>query len=118
MKVYIDNELVVPERWRTAWNPNSYKFAVNLEAGKRVPLKLSLIHIQMCIRDSIIGDLKEAFEKQGLIFGLSSHKDENAWFYNGGMKFASDVRDATNTLYGRRYDDEVYTCLLYTSRCV
>ncbi len=40
MKVYIDNRPVVPERWRTAWNPNSYKFAVNLEAGKRVPLKI------------------------------------------------------------------------------
>ena len=39
-KVYIDNKLVVPERWRTAWNPNSYKFSVNLEAGKRVPLKV------------------------------------------------------------------------------
>ena len=39
-KVYINNELVVPERWRTAWNPNSYKFAVNLEAGKRVPVKI------------------------------------------------------------------------------
>lgn len=40
VKVYINNELVVPERWRTSWNPNSYKFAVNLEAGKRVPLKI------------------------------------------------------------------------------
>lgn len=40
VKVYIDNQEVVPERWRTAWNPNSYKFAVNLEAGKRVPLKV------------------------------------------------------------------------------
>lgn len=39
-KVYIDNKLVVPERWRTAWNPNSYKFAVNLEAGKKVPLRI------------------------------------------------------------------------------
>lgn len=39
-KVYIDHKLVVPERWRTAWNPNSYKFSVNLEAGKRVPLKI------------------------------------------------------------------------------
>ena len=39
-KVYINNELAVPERWRTAWNPNSYKFAANLEAGKRVPLKI------------------------------------------------------------------------------
>lgn len=41
VKVYLNNELVVPERWRTAWNPNSYKFAVHLEAGKRVPLKSS-----------------------------------------------------------------------------
>ena len=40
VKVYLNNEPVVPERWRTAWNPNSYKFAVHLEAGKRVPLKI------------------------------------------------------------------------------
>jgi len=40
-KVYIDNELVVPERWRTAWNPNSYKFAANLEAGKKHKIKLN-----------------------------------------------------------------------------
>lgn len=42
-KVYINNELVVPERWRTAWNPNSYKFSVDLEAEKRVPLKVEWI---------------------------------------------------------------------------
>ena len=40
VKVYLNNEPVVPERWRTAWNPNSYKFAAHLEAGKRVPLKI------------------------------------------------------------------------------
>jgi len=40
VKVYLNNELIVPERWRTAWNPNSYKFAVNLEAGKRIPLRI------------------------------------------------------------------------------
>lgn len=39
-KVFVNNEEVVPERWRTAWNPNSYKFSVNLEAGKRVPVKI------------------------------------------------------------------------------
>lgn len=38
--VYIDGKEVVPERWRTAWNPNSYKFSVELEKGKRVPLKI------------------------------------------------------------------------------
>jgi alpha-D-xyloside xylohydrolase len=40
MKVYVNDELVVPERWRTAWNPNSYKFTVRLEAGQRVPLRI------------------------------------------------------------------------------
>ncbi len=40
MKVYIDNELVVPERWRTAWNPNSYKFDVEMAAERRVPIRI------------------------------------------------------------------------------
>ncbi len=40
MSVFIDGKEVVPERWRTAWNPNSYKFAVNLEGGKKVPVKI------------------------------------------------------------------------------
>ncbi|KGO95128.1 TIM-barrel domain-containing protein [Flavobacterium subsaxonicum] len=40
VKVYLNNELVVAERWRTAWNPNSYKFAIPLQAGKRVPLRI------------------------------------------------------------------------------
>lgn len=39
-KVYINNELVVPERWRTAWNPNSYKFNVSLIEGKQVPVRI------------------------------------------------------------------------------
>ena len=39
-EVYINNVKVVPERWRTAWNPNSYKFTVNLEKGKRVPVRI------------------------------------------------------------------------------
>ncbi len=39
-KVEIDGKEVVKERWRTAWNPNTYKFTVKLEKGKRVPIKL------------------------------------------------------------------------------
>lgn len=39
-KLYIDGKEVVPERWRTAWNPNSYKFAVNLEKGRKHKIKL------------------------------------------------------------------------------
>ncbi len=38
--IYIDGKKVVDTRWRTAWNPNSYKFSVDLEKGKRVPVKI------------------------------------------------------------------------------
>jgi alpha-D-xyloside xylohydrolase len=40
VKVYIEDELVVPERWRTAWNPNTYKFSKELEKGKKYNLRL------------------------------------------------------------------------------
>jgi len=39
-EVYINNVKVVPERWRTAWNPNCYKFSANFEKGKRVPIRI------------------------------------------------------------------------------
>jgi alpha-D-xyloside xylohydrolase len=39
-KVYINNELIVPERWRTAWNPNTYKFSKELEQGKKYSIRL------------------------------------------------------------------------------
>ena len=38
--VTIGDEVVVPERWRTAWNPNAYKFTVHLEAGVKTPVRL------------------------------------------------------------------------------
>ena len=40
IKVYIDGQEVVPERWRTAWNPNAYKFEVTLEQKRRVQLRI------------------------------------------------------------------------------
>lgn len=39
-RVVVGGDEVVPERWRTAWNPNSYKFAYPLEAGRRVPVRI------------------------------------------------------------------------------
>ncbi|MDR1866480.1 MAG: alpha-L-fucosidase [Bacteroidales bacterium] len=57
----------------------------------------------------VIGLLKRALEKEGLVFGLSTHRAENAWFYNGGMLFPSDVQDTTIALYGRRLEKEQYT---------
>ena len=40
IKVYIDGEEVVAERWRTAWNPNTYKFSVKLKRGAKHHLRI------------------------------------------------------------------------------
>ena len=40
IKVYIGGKEVVPERWRTAWNPNTYKFRKRLLQGKRYQLRI------------------------------------------------------------------------------
>ncbi|MCF0165402.1 MAG: DUF5110 domain-containing protein [Bacteroidales bacterium] len=40
VKVFLDNTEVVAERWRTAWNPNTYKFDYELEAGKKLPIRI------------------------------------------------------------------------------
>ena len=40
VKVYLDDELVVPERWRAAWNPNSWKFQAEMQEGQRARLRV------------------------------------------------------------------------------
>jgi alpha-L-fucosidase len=60
-------------------------------------------------KKDILGLLKKAIEKNGLVFGLSTHRAENAWFFNGGMHFPSDVQDMSISLYGKRYENEKYT---------
>lgn len=58
----------------------------------------------------IIAMLKKAVESRGMVFGVSSHRAENAWFYGGGMDYPSDVRDGAISLYGKRLKErESYT---------
>lgn len=50
----------------------------------------------------VIGELAAAAKRHGITFGVSSHRAENWWFYNGGTRFDSDVTDpASSGLYGR-----------------
>ncbi|MFD2115318.1 alpha-L-fucosidase [Paenibacillus yanchengensis] len=56
----------------------------------------------------IIGELAESARKHHLVFGLSSHRAENWWFFNGGMKFDSDVQDPRYAgLYGPAQPNDV-----------
>jgi alpha-L-fucosidase len=58
--------------------------------------------VKMGPKKDVIGLLKAETEKAGLVFGLSSHRLENSFFFNGGMSFPSDVRDTNISLYGFR----------------
>jgi len=42
----------------------------------------------------VISELTDAFRKEGLTAGLSSHRAEHWWFMNGGKEFPSDVQDS------------------------
>ena len=40
IRVFIGGREVVTERWRTAWNPNSWKFTCDLVKGKKTPIRI------------------------------------------------------------------------------
>lgn len=49
----------------------------------------------------LLGELSRAIRAQGLHFGLSSHRAEHDWFFDGGRAFDSDVNDPRYAdLYG------------------
>jgi alpha-L-fucosidase len=57
--------------------------------------------VKMGPKRDIVGELAAATRRHGLNFGVSSHRAEHWWWYGGGMKFDSDVRDPRYaSLYG------------------
>ena len=53
----------------------------------------------------VIGELAAAVRRKGMVFGLSSHRVENWWFYGEGRKIESDVTDERyRGLYGPARD--------------
>ncbi len=56
----------------------------------------------------VIGELSKAIRKEGLVFGVSSHRAENWWFYGEGRKLDSDVKDDKyRQLYGTARDQKM-----------
>ena len=57
--------------------------------------------VKMGPHKDIIGLLAKAARAEGLRFGLSSHRAEHDWFFDGGRQFDSDVNDPRYAgLYG------------------
>lgn len=56
----------------------------------------------------VIGELADAVRQQSMTFGVSSHRAEHWFFFNGGTKFDSDVLDpALADFYGPAQREEV-----------
>ncbi len=49
--------------------------------------------VKMGPQKDVIGELATAVRKQGLYFGVSSHRVEHDFFFDGGRKIKSDVND-------------------------
>ena len=49
--------------------------------------------VKMGPKRDVVGELAAATRRHGLHFGVSSHRAEHWWWYDGGTKFDSDVRD-------------------------
>lgn len=61
--------------------------------------------VQKGPKRDVIGLLAKAIRAQGMRFGVSSHRAEHDWFFDGGRHFASDVNDPANAgLYGPAVD--------------
>lgn len=59
--------------------------------------------VHMGPKRDILGELKEAFEKNGIIFSTSSHRAEHFWFLNGGatVGYKNETQDEEyRELYG------------------
>ncbi|MEP6898272.1 MAG: alpha-L-fucosidase [Rhodanobacter sp.] len=61
--------------------------------------------VRMGPHRDIIGLLSRAIRAQGMHFGISSHRAEHDWFFDGGRHFDSDVNDPRYAeLYGPAED--------------
>jgi alpha-L-fucosidase len=59
--------------------------------------------MRMGPKRDVLGELRQAAQERGLFFALSNHRAENCWFFNGGLKFDSDVRLSKNKpFYGKQ----------------
>ena len=97
----------IPQFKAEKFNPSDW-IALFREAGARFVVPVAEHHDGFSMYDSainpwnamrmgphrdVIGELSHEAKKQGLIFGLSSHRAEHWWFFDGGRQFESDVTD-------------------------
>ena len=84
-RTLVDGQEVMARRWRPAWNPNSYKFSVRFEAGRKVPVRIewepdggvSYLGLR-------VAPLQAPGEEGRLAFASEFEPQLDFWFIGGG----------------------------------
>jgi alpha-L-fucosidase len=106
---------LIPKFRAEKWDPAAWAHLFN-EAGAKYVVPVAEHHDGFSMYDSglsdwtavkmgpkrdVIGDLAKAVRAEGLHFGLSSHRAEHNFFFDGGREIRSDVNDPKYaSLYG------------------
>ena len=79
--------------------------------------------VKMGPHRDVVGELSKAVRAEGMHFGVSSHRAEHDWFFDGGRQFDSDVNDPRYAgLYGpaeahlAKKDEDLYNDWTYVSQ--
>lgn len=81
----IGGQEVMGRRWRPAWNPNSYKFTVHLEAGEKTPVRLSWEPDGSVSYVGLrVAPLQEPGDDERLSFWSEFEPQLDFWFIGGG----------------------------------
>ena len=115
MKIYIDGKLVVPERWRTAWNPNSYKFEVPLKKGVRSKLLIDWYPdggVSYCGLRAAVPQSEEEQRKLSIWSEMSQDMD---YYFISGTNM-DDVISGYRTLTGKAQVYPKWTMGFWQSR--
>ena len=99
-QTFIGGKEVMGRRWRAAWNPNSYKYNVHLEAGEKTPVRVewepdggvSYIGLR-------VATLQSAAERERLSFWSEFEPQIDFWFIGGGSH--DNVISGYRTLTGK-----------------
>jgi len=99
-KVYLNDSLVVPERWRTSWNPNTYRFQFPLVKGKVAKIKLEWKPDGGVSYMGLKARTVSSIEKNGNISFWSEMGDKMDYYFVSGNSM-DDVISGYRTLTGK-----------------
>lgn len=100
VRMFIDNKEVVTERWRTAWNPNSYKFACALKRGKKTPIRIEWEPDGGAAYCSLRAATPRTEKEQGMMSIWSEMSRDMDYYFIAGQN-ADEIISGYRTLTGK-----------------